>query len=102
MISAEGDGQWVDPLVPVSEGIGDSRDLLVQVAGTASNVALIATVFGVVVGAVMLGAGTVLHRPEWGVRGVATLIGAVACAILTVGLSTWIGWFGGQAIEMWH
>lgn len=102
MITVEGDGQWVDPLVPVSDGMGDSRELLVEIAGTVANAALISTVLAVVIGVTMLGFGTVMHRPQWSVRGVTTVIGAVACAILAVGLNAWIAWFGGQVIEIWH
>jgi outer membrane lipoprotein SlyB len=98
MIRADG----TKPLVPVSDGMDGTRDLLIQVAGTAANLALIATVAGVVIGAVMFGFGTAIHRPDWARRGIAAVIGAIASAIVTAGLNSWIAWFGDRAIELWH
>lgn len=90
------------PLIPVSEGLEDSRALLISIAGTAANLALIAAVIGVVIAAVMFGLGIVMHRPELSSKGVSALLGVALAAVLAVGLNTWIAWFGEKAISIWN
>ncbi|MGO1975199.1 MAG: hypothetical protein ACTH2Q_19760 [Propionibacteriaceae bacterium] len=92
----------MDPLVPISEGMGDARTLLVSVAGTVANGALLATVAAVIIGAIMWGFGTALNIPALASRGVQTIFGGVVCAIVCAGLNAWIAWFGEQAISIWH
>lgn len=90
------------PLVPISDGMDSARELLVSVAGTIANAAILATVAALIIGAVLWGAGVALHRPGMSEKGVQTLVGAVVCAIVAAGLNTWIAWFGEQAISIWH
>ena len=90
------------PLVPVSDGMDSARELLISVAGTIANTAILATVAGFIIGLILAGAGVALHRPGISQRGVHTFIGAVACAIVAAGLNTWIAWFGQQAISIWN
>ncbi|HEX7352567.1 hypothetical protein [Brachybacterium sp.] len=90
------------PLVPVSDGMDSARELLVSVAGTIANAAILATVAALIIGAILWGVGVALQRPGMSQKGVQTLVGAVACAIVAAGLNTWIAWFGQQAISIWH
>lgn len=90
------------PLIPVSEGLEGSRALLISIAGTAANLALIAAVIGVVIAAVMFGLGIALHRPNLSSKGVSAILGVALAAVLAVGLNTWIAWFGEKAISIWH
>lgn len=92
----------VRPLVPVSDGMGSARDLLISVAGTIANTAILATVAAVIIGAILWGAGVAIQRPGMSEKGVQTLIGGVACAIVAAGLNAWIAWFGEQAISIWN
>lgn len=92
----------IKPLVPVSDGMDTARELLVSVAGTIANLAILGTVAGVIIGAILWGASVALQRPALGQTGVQTLVGAVVCAIVAAGLNTWIAWFGGQAISIWN
>lgn len=92
----------VKPLVPVSDGMDSARELLVSVAGTIANGAILATVAGVIIGAIMWGFGSALNRPGLGQAGVSTMFGGVVCAIVAAGLNAWIAWFGGQAITIWN
>ncbi|WP_394216810.1 hypothetical protein [Brachybacterium vulturis] len=79
-----------------------ARELLVSVAGTIANAAILATVAGVIVGAVLWGFGIAVQRPGVSQKGVQTLVGAVVCAIVATGLNTWIAWFGQQSISVWN
>ncbi|GEM_PF-6013236 len=91
------------PLIPRSDGLPPNvRAGLVEVAGTISNVALLATVAGVVIGIVLVGLGTVLGRPQLVGRGWGSLLGSVFAAVAVVGLSAWIAWFGDHTIYFWH
>lgn len=99
MIWAEG---WADPLVPVSDGMGDTRDLAVELAGTVANASLILTVAGVVIGLILFGIGSVLKRPHWAMRGVGAVIGSGASALVLTGMNAWIVFAGGEAIQMWY
>lgn len=90
------------PLVPVSDGMDSARELLVSVAGTIANAAILATVAGVIIGAILWGVGVALHRPRMSERGAQSLVGAVVCAIVAAGLNTWIAWFGQQSISIWN
>ncbi len=96
------DEGWVKPLVPVSEGLDSARELLVSVAGTIANLAILATVAGVIIGAIMWGFGVLLTRPGIAGAGVNTIFGGVVCAIVAAGLNAWIAWFGGQALTIWN
>ncbi|GAA1333607.1 hypothetical protein GCM10009592_27800 [Brachybacterium rhamnosum] len=97
----EGDDP-VRPLVPVSDGMDSARELLISVAGTIANAAILATVAALIIGAILWGTGVVLQRPGLSQNGVQTIVGAVACAIVAAGLNTWIAWFGQQAISIWN
>lgn len=90
------------PLVPVSDGMDSARELLVSVAGTIANGAILAAVAAVIIGAILWGVGVVVQRPGLSQRGVQTLVGAVGCAIVAAGLNAWIAWFGQQAISIWN
>lgn len=90
------------PLVPVSDGMDSARELLVSVAGTIANAAILATVAALIIGAILWGVGVVFERPGVSQKGVQTLVGAVVCAIVAAGLNTWIAWFGEQAISIWN
>lgn len=92
----------VDPLLPISDGMGDTRTLLVSIAGTVANGALLATVAALILGLIMWGFGTALNIPGLASRGVQTLFGAVVCAIVCTGLNSWVAWFGEQAISIWN
>lgn len=92
----------VDPLLPISDGMGDTRTLLVSIAGTVANGALLATVAGLIIGLIMWGFGTALNIPGLASRGVQSILGAVVCAIVCVGLNAWVAWFGEQAISIWN
>ncbi|MGP9747226.1 hypothetical protein [Brachybacterium sp. AOP29-B2-41] len=92
----------VKPLVPVSDGMDSARELMVSVAGTIANAAILATVAALIIGAILWGAGVVLQRPGMSQKGVQTFVGAVACAIVAAGLNAWIAWFGQQAISIWN
>ena len=96
------DEGWVKPLVPVSEGMDSARELLVSVAGTIANAAILATVAAVIIGAIMWGFGVALTRPRWAGAVVNTIFGGVVCAIVAAGLNAWIAWFGGQALTIWN
>lgn len=97
----EGDDP-VRPLVPVSDGMESARDLLISIAGTVANTAILATVAGLIIGFILCGAGVVFQRPGMSQKGVETLVGAIACAIVAAGLNAWIAWFGQQAISIWN
>lgn len=92
----------VKPLVPVSDGMDSARELMVSVAGTIANAAILATVAALIIGAILWGAGVALQRPGMSQKGVQTLVGAVACALVAAGLNAWIAWFGQQAISIWN
>ena len=92
----------MDPLIPVSDGMGETRDLLISVAGTVANGALLATVAAALIGLIMWGFGTALNMPSLGSRGVQTILGAVVCAVVCAGLNAWVAWFGEQAVSIWH
>lgn len=92
----------VRPLVPVSGGMEPARELLVSIAGTLANAAILATVAALIIGAILWSAGVVLQRPVLSQNGVQTIVGAVARAIVAAGLNVWIAWFGQQAILIWH
>lgn len=96
------EGGWVKPLVPVSEGMNTAREMLVSVAGTIANAAILATVAAVIIGAILWGFGAALTRPALAAAGVNTIFGGVACAIVAAGLNAWIAWFGGQALTIWN
>lgn len=97
----EGDDP-VRPLVPVSDGMESAREMLISVAGTIANAAILATVAALIIGAILWGAGVVLQRPGLSQNGVQTIVGAVACASVAAGLNAWIAWFGEQAIAVWN
>lgn len=90
------------PLVPVSDGMDSARELLISAAGTIANAAILATVAGLIIGAILWGAGVAFQRPGTSQAGVQTVVGAVVAAIVAAGLNTWIAWFGQQAISIWN
>lgn len=96
------DEELPGPLLPVGEGMDSAREMLVSIAGTIANAAILATIAAVVIGAILWGVGIAIQRPDLGRRGVQTLVGAVVCAIVAAGLNAWIAWFGQQAISMWN
>ena len=97
---------WADPvapLVPVSDGLPPNvRQTIIDAAGLVSNFALIATVAAVVIGAILVGAGTVLRRPHLTGRGWQSIGGGILGAVAVLGMSAWIAWWGGHAISAWH
>jgi hypothetical protein len=30
------------------------------------------------------------------------VVGAIFCAILSVGMSAWVAWIGGEVLRIWH
>jgi uncharacterized membrane protein YcjF (UPF0283 family) len=89
----------VDPIVPVPI---DGRAGLEMIAGTAANIALILTVAGLGIGWILIGAGVLTRHPGWSRRGWETVVGAIFCAILSVGMSAWVAWIGGEVLRIWH
>lgn len=89
-----------DPCVkPSFNALPDGvRDFLVDVAGTAMTVLLIASVVAVVLGLIVFVFSSASHRPGVGTIAVKVVAFAIAGVVIGIGASALISYFAGKAV----